>query len=173
MHGINLYSNYVRVQWTSVWYSFCYDFPLPIKKVKFSSVGARSANACVMREWDAQRQCMRNARITVLSQKLVNPDKSVLSDLPAWHEETTNTDLFSTSMKPGTLLRYLGSPYVQRAMKPFPRMLSVRWNRFRVCSACDEIVSPYAQRVMKSFPHMLSMRWNRFPVCSECVQMSM
>jgi len=47
-------------------------------------------------------------------------------------------------------------------------MLSVRWNRFRVCSACDEIVSAYAQHAMKSFPRLLSVRWNRFRVCSAC-----
>ncbi len=43
-------------------------------------------------------------------------------------------------------------------MKSFPSTLCVRWNRFRVCSACDEIRSEYAQHAMKSFPLMLSMR---------------
>ncbi len=73
-------------------------------------------------------------------------------------------------------------------------MLSMRWNRFPVCSACDEISSPYAQCAIKFFPRMLSMdctcknvhilplsehagkfvprmlsmRWNRFRVCSTC-----
>ncbi len=37
-------------------------------------------------------------------------------------------------------------------------MLSQRWNSFRVCSLCDEIVSSYAQFAIKSFPRMLSMR---------------
>jgi hypothetical protein len=36
---------------------------------------------------------MRNARMTVLSLKLANPDKSVLSDLPTRHKKTTNSDL--------------------------------------------------------------------------------
>ena len=73
-------------------------------------------------------------------------------------------------------------------------MLSMRWNRFPVCSACDEISSPYAQcaikfvprmlsmdctckkvhilplaeHARKFVPRMLSMRWNRFGVCSAC-----
>ncbi len=47
-------------------------------------------------------------------------------------------------------------------------MLSVRWNRFRACSANDEIVSAYAQHTMKSLPRMLSVRWNCFRVCSAC-----
>ncbi len=73
-------------------------------------------------------------------------------------------------------------------------MLSMRWNRFPVCSACDENSSPYAQRAIKFVPRMLSidctcknvhifplaeharkfvprmlsMRWNRFRVCSAC-----
>ncbi len=76
----------------------------------------------------------------------------------------------------------------------FPCMLSMRWNRFPVCSACDEISSPYAQcaikfvsrmlskdctcknvhilplaeHARKFVPRMLSMRWNRFCVCSAC-----
>ena len=73
-------------------------------------------------------------------------------------------------------------------------MLSMRWNRFPVCSACDEISSPYAQcaikfvprmlsmdctcknvhilqlaeHARKFVPRMLSMRWNWFRVCSAC-----
>ncbi len=73
-------------------------------------------------------------------------------------------------------------------------MLSMRWNQFRLCSACDEISSSYAQcaikfvprmlsmdctcknvhilplaeHARKFVPHMLSMRWNRFHVCSAC-----
>jgi hypothetical protein len=73
-------------------------------------------------------------------------------------------------------------------------MLSMQWNRFPVCSACDEISSPYAQcaikfvprmlsinctcktvhilplaeHARKFVPRMLSMRWNRFRVCSAC-----
>ncbi len=76
----------------------------------------------------------------------------------------------------------------------FPRMLSMQWNRFQVCSACDEISSPYAQYAIKFVPRMLSidctcnnvhilqlaeharkfvpsmlsMRWNQFRVCSAC-----
>ncbi len=69
-------------------------------------------------------------------------------------------------------------------LKTFPRMLSMRWNRFQVCSACDEIGSTYAQCAIKFVPRMLSidctcktvhslplaehMRWNRFRVCSAC-----
>ncbi len=71
-------------------------------------------------------------------------------------------------------------------------MLIMRWNRFPVCSACDEISSPYAQCAIKFVPRMLSiyctcknvhikplaeharkfvprilsMQWNRFRVCS-------
>ncbi len=70
----------------------------------------------------------------------------------------------------------------------------MRWNRFLVCSACDEICSAYAQGAIKFVPRMLSMdvhvktlhilplaehalkfvprmlslRWNRFLVCSVC-----
>ncbi len=33
----------------------------------------------------------------------------------------------------------------EHARKFIPRMLSMRWNRFRVGSACDKIVSAYAQ----------------------------
>ncbi len=40
--------------------------------------------------------------------------------------------------------------------KTFPRMLSMRWNRFHVCSACDEIRSEYAQCAIKFVPRMLS-----------------
>ncbi len=73
-------------------------------------------------------------------------------------------------------------------------MLSMRWNRFLVCSACDEIRSGYAQcaikfvprmlsidctcitvhilplaeHARKFVPRMLSVRWNRFLVCSAC-----
>ncbi len=73
-------------------------------------------------------------------------------------------------------------------------MLSMRWNRFPVCSACDEISSPYAKcaikfvprmlsmdctcknahilpladHARKFVPRMLSMRWNRFRACSAC-----
>jgi hypothetical protein len=73
-------------------------------------------------------------------------------------------------------------------------MLSMRWNRFLVCSACDEIRSAYAQcaikfvprmlsidctckrvhilplaeHARKFVPRMLSVRWNRFLVCSAC-----
>jgi hypothetical protein len=36
-------------------------------------------------------------------------------------------------------------------------MLSMRENRFRICSACDEISSPYAQCAIKFFLRMLSM----------------
>jgi hypothetical protein len=36
-------------------------------------------------------------------------------------------------------------PLAEHAQKFVPRMLSLRWNRFRVCSACDKIVSTYAQ----------------------------
>ncbi len=149
-----------------------------------------------MREWGVQRQCMRNARMTVLSLKLCQQDMKnnkywfifyidearhivTLSWLPVWSacDETV-------------------SAYSQRGMKSFPRMLSMRRNHFRVCSACDEIVSPsaqhafrcpckncqnfiahwayakirsaYAQHAMKSFPRMYSMPWNRFRVCLAC-----
>jgi hypothetical protein len=72
--------------------------------------------------------------------------------------------------------------------------LNMRWNRFPVCSPCDEISSLYAQcaikfvpsmlsmdctckyvhilplaeHARKFVPSMLSMRWNRFRVCSVC-----
>jgi hypothetical protein len=36
-------------------------------------------------------------------------------------------------------------PLAEHARKFIPSMLSMRWNRFRVCSACDKIVSTYAQ----------------------------
>ncbi len=86
------------------------------------------------------------------------------------------------------------SAHAQHAMKSVPSMLSMRWNRFLVCSACDEIRSAYAQSAIKFFPRllsidctcktvhilplaeharkfvprMLSVRWNRFLVCSAC-----
>ncbi len=68
-------------------------------------------------------------------------------------------------------------------------MLSMRWNRFPVCSACAKMSSQYAQcaikfvprmlsmdctcknvhmHARKFVPRMLSMRWNRFRVCSAC-----
>ncbi len=73
-------------------------------------------------------------------------------------------------------------------------MLSMLWNRFRVCSACNQISSQYAQWAIKfvprmlsmdctcknvhilplaehamiSVPCMLSMRWNWSRVCSAC-----
>ena len=37
-------------------------------------------------------------------------------------------------------------PLAEHARKFIPRMLSMRWNRFHVCSACDKIVSAYAQQ---------------------------
>ncbi len=49
------------------------------------------------------------------------------------------------------------SAYAQPAMKSIPRMLSQRWNSFRLCSVCDEIRSAYAQCAMKFVPRMLSM----------------
>ncbi len=36
-------------------------------------------------------------------------------------------------------------PLAEHARKFVPHMLSMRWNRFRVRSACDKIVSAYAQ----------------------------
>ncbi len=73
-------------------------------------------------------------------------------------------------------------------------MLSMRWNRFPECSACNEISSPYAQcaikfvprmlsmdctcknvhilplaeHARKFVPRMLSMQWNQLSVCSAC-----
>jgi hypothetical protein len=38
-------------------------------------------------------------------------------------------------------------PLAEHARKFVPRMLSVRGNRFLVCSACDKIVSAHAQHV--------------------------
>jgi hypothetical protein len=48
--------------------------------------------------------------------------------------------------------------------KTFPRMLSLWWHRFRVCSACDEIRSTYAQCAIKFVPRMLSMDF----ICKNC-----
>ncbi len=45
----------------------------------------------------------------------------------------------------------------------FSRMLSQRWNPFRVWSASDKICSSYAQCVMKFVPRMLSM-----DTCKNC-----
>ncbi len=62
-------------------------------------------------------------------------------------------------------------------------MLSMRWNRFPVCSACDKVSSPYAQCATNSFRvcsawivhvnmftfyRWLSMRGNSFLVCLAC-----
>jgi hypothetical protein len=58
--------------------------------------------------------------------------------------------------------RYIGSEDAQHAIKSFPSMLSVRWNCFCACSACDEIRSAYAQH-----------KRNRFRVCPICVWISM
>jgi hypothetical protein len=41
-------------------------------------------------------------------------------------------------------------------------MLSIRGNRFRVCSAYREIGSPYAQHTQKLVPRRLSIRGNNF-----------
>ncbi len=38
-------------------------------------------------------------------------------------------------------------PLAEHARKFIHRMLSMRWNRFRICSACDKIVSAYAQHM--------------------------
>ncbi len=104
-----------------------------------------------------------------------------------------NTRFFENHIWFGRDIRLLNvSTHAQHAIKSVPRMLSQRWNSFRVCSVCDEIRSPYAQHkftckncshftagwayvkihssyaqcAMKSFPRMLSVRWNRFRVCS-------
>ncbi len=37
------------------------------------------------------------------------------------------------------------SLHIEHTQKFVPHMLSMRWNRFHVCSACDKIVSAYAQ----------------------------
>ena len=65
------------------------------------------------------------------------------------------------------------SAYAQPAMKFVPRMLSVRWNSFRVCSAWIVHVKPVhilplAEHAWKFVPRMLSVRWNWFLVCSAC-----
>jgi hypothetical protein len=56
----------------------------------------------------------------------------------------------------------IGSQFAQHAMKLVPRMLSVRWNLFRVCSAWIVHVK------MFKFYHWLSMRGNSFLICSAC-----
>jgi hypothetical protein len=124
-----------------------------------------------MRGWGAQRQCMRNEKMTVLSLKLVG--KSDNTDLSGFTEHEKQKILIYFLHRCSTAHCYLGCPYAQRALKSIPRILSMLLNHFCVCSACDEILSPYAQHAVKSFPRMLSVRWNRFPVCSACVQMSM
>jgi hypothetical protein len=40
------------------------------------------------------------------------------------------------------------STHAQHAMKLVPRMLSIRWNSFRVCSVCNKIRSAYAEHVL-------------------------
>ncbi len=67
--------------------------------------------------------------------------------------------------------------------KTFPHMLSKRWNRFRVCSASDEIVSglgqhafgcpcknatilTLAEHTQKFVRSRLSVRWDRFQMLS-------
>jgi hypothetical protein len=45
-------------------------------------------------------------------------------------------------------------------MKSIPRMLSERWNKFRVCLTSDEIRSAYAENARKLVTHWLSMREN-------------
>jgi hypothetical protein len=57
----------------------------------------------------------------------------------------------------------IGSAYAQHAMKFVPRMLSVRLNSFRVCSAWIVLVKtvhilPLAEHARKFVPRMLSMR---------------
>jgi hypothetical protein len=107
------------------------------------------------------QQCMRNARMTVLSIKLCQQD---IKNNKYWFifyiDEARHIVTLSTlswfpvcSSWDETV-----SAYAQRGMKSFPSTLSMRWNHFRVCSVCDEIVSAYAQRAMKSFPCLLSMR---------------
>ncbi len=135
------------------------NFPLPIKKVKFSSVGARSANACVMREWGVQRQCMRISWFPLCSACDETVSAYAQHGMKSFHVCSACGEIISV--------------YAQRAMKSFPRlpsmrsdvhvktvkisshtehtqkfvrrMLSTRWNPFLVCTACHEIVSVYAR----------------------------
>jgi hypothetical protein len=55
-------------------------------------------------------------------------------------------EIFENHMRFGRDIRLLNiSAYAQQAMKLFLCMLSNRLNRFRVSSACDEIISALAQ----------------------------
>jgi hypothetical protein len=45
--------------------------------------------------------------------------------------------------------------HAQHAMKSVPSMLSMRWNRFRVCSACDKIISAYACYIFRKTQNSL------------------
>ncbi len=56
------------------------------------------------------------------------------------------------------------SAYEQPAMKSIPRMLSERWNKFRVCLTSDEIRSAYAQHILNDDFEMGC----DFPLCWEC-----
>jgi hypothetical protein len=106
---------------------------------------ARMGRAAVMRGW---QYCPLNLLANLIT--LINPD---LQDMK--NKKFSFNFLHRRSTVHCPLLLVL-------------RMLSVRWNRFRACSACDEILSAYAQHAVKSFPSMLSVRWNRFPVYLAC-----
>ncbi len=67
----------------------------------------------------------------------------------------------------------IGSAYAQHEMKFVPRMLSVRWNLFRVCSAWIVHVKtvhilPLVEHEPKFISRMLSVPLNRFRLCSAC-----
>ncbi len=65
-----------------------------------------------------------------------------------------------TSIRPRYSLLNI-SAHAQPAMKLFPRMLSQRWNSFRICSASNEISFAYAQNILNVD---FEMGWD-FPLC--------
>jgi hypothetical protein len=83
-------------------------------------------------------------------------------------------EIFENRIRFGRDIRLLNiSAHAQHAMKSIPRMLTMRWNSFRVCLVCDKIRSAYAQHGLYmyklfTFYCWLSMRGNSFLVCSVC-----
>ena len=84
-------------------------------------------------------------------------------------------EIFKNRIRIGRDIRLLYIfAYAQPAMKSIPRLLSVRWNSFRVCSVCDEICSAYAQHkfTCKNCSHFTA-GWAYAKICSSYAQCAM
>jgi hypothetical protein len=67
-----------------------------------------------------------------------------------WSQGPVTRDFWKSYIRFDQDIRLLNiSAHAQHAMKSVPRMLSMRWNAFRVCSVCYKIRSAYAQHGSK------------------------